>query len=772
MRDYNAFVANNMPFRKQTATATTSSSTGSTTTMMLMSPSTTNTSVPSSPEQNNHMVPQQQQQHHQHHSNPSHHYSNGTNYNKTSKNNSSNTNGNISKTPTTTAAETSTSSSTVATTVSLSPSDALALRRDGPELVIYKLRQQLITAEESVNSSRSSAAKAEAVILELKGSIRQLKRGGNGGGGGGSHNSGQSVSNNTNHQNSNGNTNDTSNTIDMQTQLDQAHAQLLTADMVRKELEDTLEAEQYTWDLREQEQERTIQSLQQQLDEVKQSHEQELRLVTEERSELQACLDEALKELEAVDAELQNNRDWESLHSLHDFVSDKFHIEALPLEEYSTIPSLSLAIREMLLQVADTMEQQQSRIVELTENNNTHHTSNHSVAPDVKLLRKELASREAMGNELRNSLKEAVTLLKPLQDAVSKGDRERNRLQDQVRLFQVKELSLQKSLRDVKNRLQSAEDENEHLRSKAESLDIQLSRAKLEVASTVVSQQHSVATAESASTRLRAKRQSEQTLKQMLVDAQNKFSVLQHERETFSAQNSVLQRQVDDSVDVKEYEDQIEQLRADIERLQREILEKDEEIAEIRRELLNNATDKERLKELEHELEEKSKSLATKRENERILNKSLKDALSLIKPLQMHLEEAENEKMILANQLEALQSEKGIAATIRQLEQENAALQDALEQMSQSIHGGGGSSSQKSDHKLAQELVELQSRYAVTKQRLQDASMQNDDLMEQLQSRDRQDHELFQELSELREKAPFHNTNSSSNNNKNHNNPS
>ena len=50
---------------------------------------------------------------------------------------------------------------------------------------------------------------------------------------------------------------------ELQVQLDRAHAQILTADMVRKELEDTLEAEQYTWELRVQDQERQIQELQQ-----------------------------------------------------------------------------------------------------------------------------------------------------------------------------------------------------------------------------------------------------------------------------------------------------------------------------------------------------------------------------------------------------------------------------------------------------------------------------------------------------------------------------
>jgi chromosome segregation ATPase len=788
MRDYTVFAGNNMPFRKpqqqqqaatpagtnhnnnnntnSTAGTTSSQTSNGSSAAMMMSPSTTTTtSVPSSPTQSkNHRHHQQHQQYQQpqHQNNNgggggtnNHHHFHHNHYPKTPIANNTQT----TTTPNTTGTTVETATtSTVATNVSLSPSDALALRRDGPELVISKLRQQLAMAEEMGQSSRSNAAKAEAVIVELKGTIRQLKRNTTA--------LPPPTNNNANNNNSNAAV-----VGDMQTQLDQAHAQLLTADMVRKELEDTLEAEQYTWDLREQEQERTIQSLQQQLDELRSSHELEMKLVTEERAELQACLDEALKELEAVDAELQNNRDLESLQSLHDFVTATFRLAPLPLEDYSTIPSLSGAMRDMLLLVSGRLEQQQQQQIQhpsrsmsemdaTSANNNSHGSS--ASADAVKALRQELAVREASSTELRNSLKEAVALLKPLQDAVGKGDRERSRLQDQVRLWQVKEMSLQKSLRDVKDRLRSIEDENGLLRDKAESLEVQLSRAKLEAASSVMSHAHSVATAESAASRIRAKRQSEQTLKQMLADAQTKFSVLQHEKEAYSAHNSILQRQMnDESIDIGKFEMEIETLRADIERLQREILEKDSEINELR-ESIDHSVNRERLGQLEHEVEEKTKSLAAKRENERILNKSLKDALSLIKPLQMHLEEAENEKMVLANQLEALQSEHGIAATIRQLEQENAALQDALEQMSQSIHGGGtigtsgGGSHQSSDQqqqRLAQELVQLQSRYAVTQKRLQDASMQNDDLLEQLHDRDRQDHELFQELSELRERA-------------------
>jgi len=171
-------------------------------------------------------------------------------------------------------------------------------------------------ADATVTRLRSALAKSDAVILELRSSVRQLKR--------------------QLDKPSVGTTNNTTGTAvpisaadadaeELHVELDRAHAQILTADMVRRELEDTLEAEQYTWELRVQDQERTIQQLQQECTVLAQDLEQEkvdakekeetvvnkaphadatvfqdrIRAMERERTDLQSCLDEALMELEA-----------------------------------------------------------------------------------------------------------------------------------------------------------------------------------------------------------------------------------------------------------------------------------------------------------------------------------------------------------------------------------------------------------------------------------------------------------------------------------------
>jgi hypothetical protein len=192
---------------------------------------------------------------------------------------------------------------------------------------------------------------------------------------------------------------------------------------------------------------------------------------------------------------------------------------------------------------------------------------------------------------------------------------------------------------------------------------------------------------------------------------------------------------------------------------------------------------------MEEELRETKRLLGTKRDAERALNKSLKDALGLIKPLQIHLEESENEKRQVMQELESYKQAPGtgdnasrkelqlssamgvvpptqnavsievvrdLEATVRQLEKENAMLQDALEDMSQSLNASHLSGtnfilspnnqrrlqqpmivsshpkSMQEGKRLHQELVELQSRYEVTQSRLNDAYSENRSLREQL----------------------------------------
>ena len=115
---------------------------------------------------------------------------------------------------------------------------------------------------------------------------------------------------------------------------------------------------------------------------------------------------------------------------------------------------------------------------------------------------------------------------------------------------------------------------------------------------------------------------------------------------------------------------------------------------------------------LQKELTQTRSELAQKEQAEQILNKSLKDALGLLRPLQMHLEEAESEKMEISKELrnlrkrfrqlqmgegddqtlstmgaqsvsiEVIKIKEELEETVRQLELENSQLHDALEDLS------------------------------------------------------------------------------------------
>lgn len=536
------------------------------------------------------------------------------------------------------------STNTTSSSSLVSPGDALAVRREGAESVIAKLRSQLTENETAASTKAAAIAKQEAVILELRSQLRQVQQ-----------EKGQ-----------------------LQDELSRSNTQLSTADMVRKELEDTLEAEQYTWELRVQELERELQQHAQRPREV------EVEKLQLEREELQACLDEALKELEAVDAELQNNNDVDSVRQLYGWIVRNDVDENLP--DYQTVPEWVHAIQSLLSQ-------------KLKENKRLR-----EVESQMSSVQGDLDAQNESTAELRGSLKEAVDLLKPLQDAVAKADREKARLEAQLQNSQKDASASQQQAKELRERLHASEDESDQLRQHLESVEMQLSKMKLDVASSVASQ-HSVLSVDEISVQktrdeLRSKRKSEKTLKLLLKDAQSKFSVLQQKNQQVSARNSELEKQVNDSLDsgtdvnMRSFQDHIEDLESEIERLRSQ--QGDSELYE--------------------ELEKKDRALAEKQRSEATLQNSLKEALGLIKPLQSHLEESEHEKAALVDELNAMKDESGLHDAVRQLELENSQLQDALEEMSQTV----------SSDRLTQELLDLQNRYDMTQRRLETALQKPD----------------------------------------------
>ena len=451
----------------------------------------------------------------------------------------------------------------------------------------------------------------------------------------------------------------------------------------------------------------------------------------------------------------------------------------------------------------------------------------------ISVYRGDLKAREESSAELRSSLKEAVALLKPLQDAVAKADKEKARLQEQLEKAKADSETSHAEIQRYKELLNLKDDEIDSLKQEIESLELQLSKAKLQAANNVVSQHNrsieSPGEGSYSSPRGRAKRQSEEVLKKMLSDAQSRFTTLNQQAQQVEAQNNELHGRLRAATEestttsspgkmeldrmqkrIVEYEERIHELENEASVRQGELSRKDVELRDLESELdearrtlqQNDSTDHEafeeaelRVKELEKELEAKNKDLSAKKDAHRALNKSLKDALSLIKPLQFHLEEAEQEKRQLEEELEILRQQthrngngtangtrsvptdgaadgngdrnaaamKHLEKTSQELETENAQLQDALEDMSQSINASHISASYntlphpkqqigKTEAKLREELVELKSRYEVTQARLEDSFVENHTLIEVLKKREKEERDMVQELTILQER--------------------
>jgi chromosome segregation ATPase len=763
-----------------------------------------------------------------------------------------------------------------ATTPPMSAQDALAVRKEGAEATIVRLRSALEESSHKDTTAKAALAKSDAVIFELKSSVRQLKR------------QLEKVQQEKDELAARGVPHppqaDARSAADasldarvgeLQVQLDRAHAQIITADMVRKELEDTLEAEQYTWELRVQDQERQIQELQQdcaalvsdleavrkdwkdadaawqrQVDELtaqlqaaqadatargrpltpssdndeSKRLKEKLRNLESERAELQGCLDEALKELEAVDAELQGDpvqhlrEENERLHRALEASSKQRavggtaadaslteplqHLYRLLLERdgleasASASPNDSRALLAAIQAHIDSSPPPNASLQETRQ-------QVRSLEAQLSVYKGDLQAREESTAELRASLKEAVSLLKPLQDAVAKADKEKQALQRQIQEYKDSPNDGESThqLKELQDELDLKEKEIERLREEVQTLELALTRAKAEAASSAaaslkVTSPESSVDSSSRARRLRQKRAEEDQIRQMLKDAQSRFHNLHEQNQEATARNLDLQNRLDggetedqqgiDHEALQELQDELKIARGELSAKEVEMrqLQKDLEAERYKRGQLGEddavalREARSRVDFLERKLEAISSELKSKKESERALNGSLKEALTLLRPMQRHLEEAEREKKEMAKELTALKRRGGAAAarggngksesetnqqhvrdleyTVQQLEKENTQLHDALEEMSQSINAshlsGGTNLSGKNESKLREDLVEMKSRYEVTQSRLEDAFVENHTLVEALRKREKEEKEMVEELHVLRQK--------------------
>ncbi|VEU43274.1 unnamed protein product [Pseudo-nitzschia multistriata] len=662
---------------------------------------------------------------------------------------------------------------------------------------------------------------------------------------------------------------------ELQVQLDRAHAQILTADMVRKELEDTLEAEQYTWELRVQDQERQIAKLQQdagalsndleecrsrwkeaeagwneELGELRSElagakqqlqHEREqqgsntnnntnnnstndspelssahgdllqkIHQLESERAELQSCLDEALKELEAVDDELrvgENSKTGaddqlvESLQHLLRWVYQEGPVETRL--DHGQLASLRSDPHRLVSLVQEALEgwleaassEALDREKAGSEEREKQKEAIDRLEGEAEAAREELSKKQEVHAELRESLREAVSLLKPLQDAVAAAEEEKKAMQ---RTMQDLERDQRSSLDEAAHKsiristlegqvsaLQDQLKEEKRFASVRESL-LKAHQAAGGPGSSTSDDSESLASIKRAREELRRKRESEDNLQKLLKDAQSRFSTLHDQNEDISARNRELEGQIRKQAG----SDHGQQSDADTTRttqLTETISLQDEEIRRLRSELdrarplsspSSHAGSSRAASSLERELEAARGDLAQKEHANTVLNKSLKEALGLLKPLQMHLEAAEMEKNETSKELRNLRKrfrqlqmgemvddqsrstvggraidggvelakiKEELEETVRQLELENSELHDALDDLTE------GGNKQNNEAKTRHRLVELNSLYEVTQNQLEDARVENHALLKALRQKEAEEIERRAEVVRLGE---------------------
>lgn len=642
---------------------------------------------------------------------------------------------------------------------------------------------------------------------------------------------------------------------ELQVQLDRAHAQLLTSDMVRKELEDTLEAEQYTWDLRVQDQERTIATLQQEcrtlredlehcrsqwkeaeegwtreLQELQSNNasrstpagtgtsqdaqilQERLTLLEEEREELQACLDEAMQELEAVDQELRASPGSavEPLVHLYQWLLDRSDSSA------KEIPTTTNELVDVI----------QAHIESIPSANLVSNTDAAlkvaELEAEISVFRGDIKARDESNAELRTSLKEAVALLKPLQDAVAKSEQEKKDLQEQLKAISnqvdmTKEIDKRdRQIEDLQGEVRELMDELILVKQSSKESPERTSRS-LQASGEEGAEDRNMFSSPSSLSKaredLKAKRESEAALQQMLKNAQGRFHALHKENHSVEAQNQALRDRIQEleaelerlevkneetvrrNVAAEMIEGTVQQLEQEIKGYQEELQLKEEEVIRLEEELsllkekilahekteskmkaqleeLKETSD--RIEDMEGELSAAKGDLEAHKEAETVLAKSLKQAVGLLRPLETHLETAEQEKRELRRELKTLKKrlaklesvdsesrslalslpnevemhDRELPGTARKLEQENHALEE-VPQNSRALSGGG--QNDRNHLRLKENLVELNSRYEVTQNKLERAVVENNALIDALKHKESDERKIEAELRDLRE---------------------
>ena len=461
--------------------------------------------------------------------------------------------------------------------------------------------------------------------------------------------------------------------------------------------------------------------------------------------------------------------------------------------------------------------------------------------------------QDASNADLRKSLQEAVSLLKPLKEHVARAEGEKEDMRRELARSQKRIGDLDKQIAsqsaDSTNgdspstvlRLRQKEQEAERLQKEVKDMEealfdahSQLSDAQERLARTATrgisdesstSSSRPLAQASNQSTNedsdanihtqlLRAqndlndKRKSEEQIKQrlertlgqlqaktrdheelirlrqMVKDTDQRVKAKDDEITRIREQLRQTQVCLDDLTGTNDPRDDVKRLPADeakkrLAATQFRVSQLQEELAYLNQTVEASIGAEKKLKEtnanLEADIIVMSSDLETKKEAERTLNKSLKEAVDILKPLQGHVMAVEKEKAALLHRLKTAESHieeletssnraipqplspgRNDERTIRRLEQEKELLEQRVHQLERDAIDADqrtlGSVMTQDVQRLQEQLADVQKRHENTKQMLDQSAKTNASLLQDLKEMEEEDEEAQEQIASLEQK--------------------
>ena len=461
-------------------------------------------------------------------------------------------------------------------------------------------------------------------------------------------------------------------------------------------------------------------------------------------------------------------------------------------------------------------------------------------------------TREESNADLRNSLKEAVSLLKPLKEHVAQAESQKEDLRKELARSKQRIDDLEKQVASqtagptkespstsTDLRLRQKEEEVERLQKEVKDMNEALFDTRLELsdaqqrlarssppgaASRGISEESSTSSSrpaaqasnqstnqesdaniriqlQRAQNDLNDKRGAEEELKQQLQalthdheeliqlrqtlqDAEQKLQTKDDEITRIREQLRQTQICLDDLTGTNDASDDINRLSANeakkrLGAAQFRVSQLEEELAHLNEELDTTTCAEMMLKEtsakLEADLLEMSSDLEAKKETERTLNKSLKEAVDILKPLQGHVMTVEKEKAALLQRLKTTESRieelesssaRGLPSpppppppgrnddrAVRRLEQEKELLKQRIHQLERDAIDVDqqtlGSTMTQNVQRLQEQLVDVQARYEKSRKMLDQSAKTNANLLQDLREMEDEDEEAQEQIALL-----------------------